>query len=233
MNTKTLVDVGGDSFEGEEDESPEIVDVIIFYCRGSDKCKHTITEINKMRPKIKIRTCDIVTAKARQLVVKSNMGIDSVPTMMVVLSDGTADIYKGRQKILSWVKAHSNSYTRTTLSTGESEEGLDDDDDMVIVEPMGKKKDIEFVYEPEEGISTGISSSGGLQDPSSRDESMLLSSATGKKLNFVFPQNGKPVAVKKNMDVGKEKYKDTMALAKQMKMDMQNTLGYSAPKESE
>lgn len=127
-------------------DSNEIVEVILFYCYGSQVCEDTIKEINAQQIPLKISSCNIITKRARSIIKNMGLGIDRVPSMMVVKSDGSADIFQGRRKIVSWIQSLSGSDEPEEEDYEEERVVRKSKKSVVRPNPTKKKVDIEFIY---------------------------------------------------------------------------------------
>lgn len=167
------------SRENNSDYNPQqengVLDAILFFSEFSKITKELMDNINAINPSIKISLCNLSCKETRRKVMKSKeIKIVDVPSLLVVMQDGSAEIYGGGTKIIDW-----------------------------FVENFPHREEEEEDYEEE------------IIDPEPTKDRV--------NLEFAFPGKGKPTALNKPTDAGKEKYKSTMELAKKMKQDMEQT----------
>jgi hypothetical protein len=81
----------------------DIVEVVLFHCPNSKACQLLVRRMGDISPPFDIISCNLSTEKARGKVLGKKIDIKSVPTLMIVFSDDTAEFFYGVTKILAYL----------------------------------------------------------------------------------------------------------------------------------
>lgn len=193
----------------------EVSEIILFHCINSECCVATINTINSLDHGLDIRGCDLSTASAREKVSSGKLKINVVPTLMLVYSDATADLFEGKNKILQCISQLMLLEGNETSDQEDNHENLEDSDYEYSNDYSGK-----YSTNPNEEPLP----------PSLEQQEDNPKVTKGSKLKFVFSadKNGKsiPIKRKKSKKKANSAFLQTKELANKMRQDAERTRGY-------